>query len=94
MDLLIGPVTPFINVSHETEFKTISKLCALPRRQEYNVFISNSHITDFGLIRGTEILLDELFISFNIKRVFCVKENDNRVLKEFCSYYRVTCYEI
>lgn len=94
MDLLIGPVTPFVNVLHQSEFKTINKLCGLSHEQEYNIFVSNSHITDFGLVVGTEILLDELFIGHRIKRVYCIRKNDNRILKSFCDYYGVPCYAI
>lgn len=94
MDLLIGPVTPFLNVLHQSEFLSITKLCGLPHDQEFKVFVSNAHIKDNGLIIGTEILLDELFIAHKIKGVYCVAKNDNKILKDFCNYYGVTCYEI
>ena len=53
----------------------------------------NTEINDFGLIKNTEIIIDELFITYKINCVF-YKLNDASYLLNACLYYGVTVYSL
>jgi hypothetical protein len=53
----------------------------------------NTKINDFGLILGTDIILDELFITYQITRVF-YKVEDAEYILSASSYYGVKVYSL
>ena len=92
MKLVIGPGTPDKHNLNVVDEKYIDKICGLDKTIEYQVYLLDCEINEIGLIIGTEILLDELFITFNIANVYT--NNINNIIKEYCLYYSVPLYEI
>lgn len=92
MKLVIGPGTPDKHNLNVKDTKSIDKICGLDKSIEYQVYLLDCEINEIGLIIGTEILLDELFITFNITNVYT--NNINDIIKEYCLYYSVPLYEI
>ena len=92
MKLVIGPGTPDKHNLNVEDTKSIDKICGLDKSIEYQVYLLDCEINEIGLIIGTEILLDELFIAFNITNVYT--NNINDIIKEYCLYYSVPLYEI
>ena len=94
MTIVIGHVTPEELAQYKIgDYKIITKVCQLDRKQEYEIYIINTNITDYGLIQDTEIILDELFITYNICKLF-YKLNDPTYLLNSSQFYGVTVYSL
>lgn len=89
MTILIGQITPNEQTKyHITNYLTIKNICKLDKKDIYTIYIMNTEINEFGLIKGTDIILDELLITYNIKTIYYKLENNEYILNA-CSYYGV-----
>lgn len=94
MIIIIGHVTPEELAQYNIEeYQSISKVCGINKNDIYDIYIMNTEINDFGLIKNTEIIIDELFITYKINCVF-YKLNDASYLLNACLYYGVTVYSL
>ena len=91
MKMVIGP-TPHKFMELVKDSIKVDKICGLDKTVEYQVYLFESNVNEIGLIMGTEILLDELFITYLIKEVYV--NNTNDIIKEYCEYYGVPLYII
>jgi hypothetical protein len=94
MTIVIGQITPDEQIQYNiSNYQTINKVCSLAKNEEYEIYIMNTKINDFGLILGTDIILDELFITYQITRVF-YKVEDAEYILSASSYYGVKVYSL
>lgn len=94
MTILIGQITPDEQIQYNiSNYQTINKVCSLAKNEEYVIYIMNTKINDFGLILGTDIILDELFITYQIAKVF-YKVKDAEYILSASSYYGVKVYSL
>lgn len=91
MKMVIGPTPHEFNEMVKDSIK-VNKICGLDKTVEYQVYLFECYINEIGLIMGTEILLDELFITYFIKEVYVYNTNDR--VKDYCEYYGVPLYNI
>ena len=94
MTIVIGHVTPEdLNKYEICDYKIISKVCELDKNQHYVIYILNTEISDYGLIKDTEIILDELFITYRINRLFYSLKDPNYLLSA-CKFFGVKVYSL
>ena len=94
MTILIGNISKDEEIKYNLfEYMNVSKICDLDRNNKFDVYIMNTNISDFGLIRNTDIILDYLLITYNICKLFYKLENSNYLINA-CFYYNVECYEL
>ena len=94
MTIVIGNVTPKDVEKYQiVDYKLISKVCELNKDLDYVIYILNTSISDYGLIYNTEILLDELFITYHIQEVY-YKLEDYEFLLSTCNYFGITVYSL
>lgn len=94
MTIVIGHVTPNDTAKYNlVKFIQVTKICSLNKDLEYDIYLLNSSINEFGQISDTEIILDEIFIALKINK-FYYNINDDAYLKNASSYYGVTVYSL
>ena len=90
MKMVIGPNTPNRYEEIIENSLKVNKICGLDKTIDYQVYLFNCNVNEIGLIMGTEILLDELFITFKVKEVYLYNVCGN--VENYCLYYGVPFY--
>lgn len=94
MTLLIGQITPDEQIKYNIlDYSKIRNVCNLDKQKTYTIYIMNIKVNDFGLILETDIILDELLITYNIDCIY-YKMDDSKYLLNACSYYGVKVYPL
>ena len=94
MTIIIGQMTPNEQIKYNIpSFISVKNICKLDKNEIYTIYIINVEINDFGLIKGTDIILDELLITYKIEKVYYKLEN-KEYLFNACSYYGVKAIEL
>ncbi len=95
MVLFIGPLTPVIKNLQKniSESKVIENVCHLNLSDQYDIYIIDKKINDYGLIEKTDILLDELLLIAKVNKIYC-QNVDIEILKKFTDYYGVEVYSL
>ena len=95
MVLFIKPLTPNKMVYYEQnkDSTLVDSICKIDKNKEYDLYLIDDLINEFGFINNTQILLDELLITLNIKSVYCSNINVEE-LKKYTEYYGVHVYSL
>ena len=93
MMLIIGPNPPKKLILENNNYLIVTAICKIDKGLNYDLYLLDKNINDIGLLNETSIILDELFITLKIDKVFYKNVNEDKLL-EYCNFYGVPVYEI
>lgn len=95
MVLFIKPLTPnkLVYFKENKDSMLIDSVCRLDKNKEYDLYLIDDIINEFGLINHTQVLFDELLITLNVKNVYYLGMNVEE-LKKYTEYYGVKVYSL